>query len=126
VYDADLKGYFDSIPHSQLLACLRARIVDRSVLKVIRMWLEGPVVEGSEGQSGGSQWSRPKKGTPQGGVASSLLLVGYADDFVALAKQMGSETIEFIESRLEGKFQLRPERSEPAIPECVSVPLGIL
>jgi RNA-directed DNA polymerase len=131
VYDADLKGYFDSIPHSQLLACLRVRVVDRSVLKLIRMWLEAPVVERSEGQGGGSKWSRPKKGTPQGGVASPLLanlylhwfdalfhgpqgparradvkLVRYADDFVALAKQMGSETIEFIESRLEGKFQL--------------------
>jgi len=73
VYDADLKGYFDSIPHSQLLACLRMRVVDRSVLKLIRMWLEAPVVERSEGQGGGSKWSRPRKGTPQGGVASPLL-----------------------------------------------------
>jgi len=68
VYDADLKGYFDSIPHSQLLACLRMRVVDRSVLQLIRMWLEALVVERSEGQGGSSKWSRPKKGTPQGGV----------------------------------------------------------
>jgi RNA-directed DNA polymerase len=140
VYDADLKGYFDSIPHSQLLACLRVRVVDRSVLKLIRMWLEAPVVERSEGPGGGSQWSRPKKGTPQGGVASPLLanlylhwfdalfhgpqgparksdvkLVRYADDFVALAKQMGSETIEYIESRLEGKFQLEINREKTRV-----------
>jgi RNA-directed DNA polymerase len=138
--DADLKGYFDSIPHSQLRACLRAGIVDRSVLKLIRMWLEAPVVEGSGEQGGGIQWSRPKKGTPQGGVASPLLanlylhwfdalfygpegparkadvkLVRYADDFVALAKQLGSETIEFIESRLEGKFQLEINRDKTRV-----------
>jgi RNA-directed DNA polymerase len=140
VYDADLKGYFDSIPHSQLLACLRVRIVDRTVLKLIRMWLEAPVVERSEGQGGGSKWSRPKKGTPQGGVASPLLanlylhwfdalfygpqgpgrradvkLVRYADDFVVMAKQMGTETIEFIESRLEGKFQLEINREKTRV-----------
>ena len=140
VYDADLKGYFDSIPHSQLMACLRARVVDRSVLKLIRMWLEAPVVERNGGQGGGSKWSRPKKGTPQGGVASPLLanlylhwfdalfhgpqgparkadvkLVRYADDFVALAKQMESETIEFIESRLEGKFQLEINREKTRV-----------
>ena len=140
VYDADLKGYFDSIPHSQLLACVRQRVVDRSVLQLIGMWLEAPVVERSEGQGGGSKWSRPKKGTPQGGVASPLLanlylhwfdalfhgpkgpartadvkLVRYADDFVALAKQMGSETIEFIESRLEGKFQLEINREKTRV-----------
>ena len=140
VYDADLKGYFDSIPHSQLLACVRMRIVDRSVLQLIRMWLEAPVVERSDGQGGGGTWSRPKKGTPQGGVASPLLanlylhwfdalfygpqgpgrvadvqLVRYADDFVALAKQMGSQTIEFIESRLEGKFQLEINREKTRV-----------
>jgi len=140
VYDADLKGYFDSIPHSQLLACLRMRVVDRSVLRLIRMWLEAPVVEPREGQGGGSPWSRPKKGTPQGGVASPLLanlylhwfdalfhgsqgpartadakLVRYADDFVVLAKRMGSETIEFIESRLEGKFQLEINREKTRV-----------
>ena len=71
--DADLKSYFDSIPHPQLLACLGARVVDRSVLKLIRMWLEAPGVERSEGQGGSSTWSRRKKRTPRGGVASPLL-----------------------------------------------------
>jgi len=42
VYDADLKGYFDSIPHSQLLACVRARVVDRSVLKLCQRRCKNP------------------------------------------------------------------------------------
>ncbi len=110
VYDADLKGYFDSIPHGKLLACLRMRIADRTVLKLIRMWLETPVVERPE-QGGPPKVSRSKQGTPQGGVISPLLanlylhwfdkvfhgsqgpaqwakakLVRYADDFVVLAR----------------------------------------
>jgi RNA-directed DNA polymerase len=140
VYDADLKSYFDSIPHAQLRACLRMRVVDRAVLGLIRMWLEAPVVERGKGRGGGGSWSRPKKGTPQGGVISPLLanlylhwfdalfhgpqgparqadvhLVRYADDFVALAKQMEPATVEYMESRLEGKFQLEINRDKTRV-----------
>jgi RNA-directed DNA polymerase len=79
VYDADLKGYFDSIPHDKLMACLRARISDRQVLSLIRMWLQVPVVEpaepgqGSSGGGGKPRVTRPMQGTPQGGVISPLL-----------------------------------------------------
>jgi RNA-directed DNA polymerase len=71
VYDADLKGYFDSIPHAQLQACLRMRIADRQVLKLIRMWLETPVVEAPEDTGGTPKVSRPQQGTPQGGVLTA-------------------------------------------------------
>ena len=140
VYDADLKGYFDSIPHANLMACLRARIADRSVLKLIRMWLEAPVVEpqGAGGSGGGMRRSR--KGTPQGGVASPLLanlylhwfdalfhgpqgparqqgakLVRYADDFVVLAKSITPEIRQFVESKLEGKFGLEIDREKTRV-----------
>jgi RNA-directed DNA polymerase len=71
VYDADLKGYFDSIPHDKLQACLRMRIADRWVLQMIRMWLETPVVEAWEEPGGPPKVSRPRKGTPQGGVMTA-------------------------------------------------------
>ena len=43
VYDADLNAYIDSIPRDKLLACVRMRVVDRSVIQLIRMWVEIPV-----------------------------------------------------------------------------------
>ena len=119
VYDADLKSYFDTIPHDKLMACLRMRISDRHMLKLIRMWLRAPVCERSNGQGAGGRLTKPTSGTPQGGVISPLLanlylhwfdvrfnrdqgpghwanakLVRYADDFVILAR--------FIDHRING------------------------
>jgi RNA-directed DNA polymerase len=139
VYDADLKGYFDSIPHDKLMACVRMRVVDRSVLKLIRMWLETPVVEpGEEGKP--ERWSRPRKGSPQGGVISPLLsnvylhwfdklfhradgpaqwagakLVRYADDFVVLARYQGTPLTGWIESKLEGWLGLEINREKTRV-----------
>jgi RNA-directed DNA polymerase len=136
VYDADLSGYFDSIPHSKLMKCLEMRISDRSVLKLIRLWLNVPVVESDED-------GRPKmtasngKGTPQGGVISPLLaniylhcldrrfhgpngparwanarLIRYADDFVILARYQGQRLTDWVEERVESWLGLRLNREK--------------
>jgi len=141
VYDADLKGYFDSIPHDKLIACLERRIVDRSVLHLIRMWLKAVVVEPPpKGESGPAKISRPTKGTPQGGVISPILsnlflhvfdkvfhrldgparwagakLVRYADDFVVLARHQGERLTEFIEWMLEARMGLELNREKTRV-----------
>ena len=79
IYDADLAGYFDSIPHDKLLEGVRQRVVDGAVLGLIRQWLEAPVVEppgeddDESGRPGPPQVKRHEQGTPQGGVLSPLL-----------------------------------------------------
>lgn len=138
VYDADLQGYFDTIPHDQLHKCLRMRITDRSVPHLIQMWLEAPVVERDE--SGRTTTTRPTQGTPQGGVISPLLaniylhwfekafcaadgpatwakakIVRYADDFVVLAYYQGTHLQQWIESQLEGRFRLTINRKKTRV-----------
>jgi RNA-directed DNA polymerase len=138
VYDADLQGYFDSIPHDKLMACLGMRIADRSVLHLIRMWLEAPVVEKTEGDQ--TKVHRPRQGTPQGGVISPLLanldlhwfdkrfhasdgpaqwakarLVRYADDFVVMARYQGARLVGTVESVLEDWLGLQINRDKTRV-----------
>jgi RNA-directed DNA polymerase len=138
VYDADLKSYFDTISHENLLKCLEQRIADRSVLALVRAWLRTPVLETDE--QGRTTGSRPKQGTPQGGVISPLLaniylhwfekafhgpdgpgtwakakLVRYADDFVVLARYVGPRLTTWIETLLEGRFRLTINREKTRV-----------
>lgn len=101
VVDADLKSYFDSIPHERLLSRLRETIADGRLLKVLEGWIEQDIVQGLR------HWT-PIRGTPQGAVISPLLanlylhdldcqlaargyeLVRYADDFVILSRDANS------------------------------------
>jgi RNA-directed DNA polymerase len=69
VVDADLSKYFDTIPHSELLKCVARRIVDRDMLRLIKMWLKVPVAERDEdGKPRVSGGKGSSCGTPQGGV----------------------------------------------------------
>lgn len=138
VYDADLAGYFDTIPHDQLMKCLEMRISDHSVLKLIRMWLESPIVE--RDNTGRKTAHRSDRGTPQGGVISPLLanvylhwfekafyrsdgpanwaqakLVRYVDDFVICARIQSRRLIDWVESQLEGRFRLTVNREKTRV-----------
>lgn len=126
VVDADLSKYFDTIPHSELLPCVARRIVDRQMLRLIKMWLKVPVEErdenGKRRLTGGKGNDR---GTPQGGVISPALanlymnrmlkgwrqtkrgeqfrarIVNYADDFVILSRGKATEALEWTRGVLE-------------------------
>src|SRR5205823_7364187 len=83
VVDADLSKYFDSIPHDALLRSVATRIVDRHVLRLIRLWLKAPVEEtDADGRRHMSGGKRSTCGTPQGGVISPLLANRYMNRFL--------------------------------------------
>jgi len=91
VIDADLSGYFDSIPHAELMKSLARRISDRHVLHLIKMWLEGPVEESDE-RGNKHRTTRNKdegRGTPQGAPISPLLSNLYMRRFVLGWKALG-------------------------------------
>lgn len=123
VVDADLSKYFDTIPHRELLQCVARRIVDRDVLRLIKMWLTVPVEERDEnGQRRLTGGKDHHCGTPQGGVVSPLLanlymnrllkgwrntqrgeqfrarVVNYADDFVILSRGQAAGALEWTRS----------------------------
>jgi len=98
VVDADLKSYFDTIPHERLMALVKERVADGRVLSLVESFLKAGVMEQNKG------WQPTERGTPQGGVISPLLaniyldpldhqmeragweMVRYADDFVILCR----------------------------------------
>jgi group II intron reverse transcriptase/maturase len=93
VVDADLSGYFDNIPHSELMKSVARRIVDGAMLHLIKMWLEVPVEETDErGNTHRSTRNRDEgRGTPQGSPISPLLSNLYMRRFVLGWKKLGHE-----------------------------------
>jgi RNA-directed DNA polymerase len=128
VVDADLKSYFDTIPHDRLMERVRERVADGRVLKLIESYLSQQVMEGLE------QWT-PAAGSPQGAVVSPLLsniylnpldhlmagkgyeMVRYADDFVILCRSEPEACLALEEVRrwtAEAALSLHPDKTRIA------------
>ena len=124
--DADIKGFFDNIPHDLIMTEVASEIADGNILQLIERFLKSGVME--EGQL------RPTtKGTPQGGVISPLLanivlnpldhelgehgykFVRYADDFIILckSKQEAEKALDLVKMILDKmKLELSPEKTK--------------
>ncbi|MEF8770199.1 group II intron reverse transcriptase/maturase [Candidatus Accumulibacter contiguus] len=127
VIDADLSGYFDSIPHPELMKSVARRIVDRHVLHLIKQWLDAPVEE-DDGHGHRKRTTSNRdtgRGTPQGAPISPLLsnlymrrfilgwktlgyarrwsaqIVNYADDFVICCKGRAEDAMAAMRGMME-------------------------
>jgi RNA-directed DNA polymerase len=126
VVDADIKGYFDSIPQDKLMSCVREKIADSSVLELVEKFLRAGVMEGC------GDWQPTETGTPQGAVISPLManiylnpldhrmaargyqMVRYADDFIILCRSEGEAQRALAEVRQwmrEARLVLHPEKT---------------
>lgn len=126
IVDADLKGYFDSIPQEALLEMVSQRVSDRRVLRLIEQSLKAGVMEEMKG------WQPTEQGTPQGGVLSPLLaniylnpldhqmaqkgyrMTRYADDFViqCRSRQEAQEALETVKQWvIQAGLRLHPEKT---------------
>ena len=125
IVDADIKSYFDTIPHSWMMRRIEERVADGRVLELIRMFL-------TQGVMDGMKYWEPEEGTPQGGVISPLLaniylnpldhalkakgvrMVRYADDFVVLChtRDEAEETLAYIREWVTANgLNLHPEKT---------------
>jgi RNA-directed DNA polymerase len=125
VVDADLQGYFDSIPHDRLMARVEEQIADGRLLSLIRGYLTAKVMDGL------TEWT-PETGTPQGAVISPLLaniylnpldhllaglgirMVRYADDFVILCRSRADaeRALSVVQSWVQAEgLRLHPEKT---------------
>lgn len=126
VVDADLKGYFDSIPHDRMMTRLEEKIADGPVLSLIASFLKAQILDGMEG------WT-PTAGAPQGAVLSPLLsniyldpldhltvregfeMVRYADDFVILCRtpEAASRALELVRNWVaDNGLELHPTKTK--------------
>jgi len=127
VVDADIQGYFDTIPHAKLMAKVAAKISDGRILELIESYLKAGVMEQCKG------WETTEQGTPQGGVVSPLLaniyldeldwvltkagmqMVRYADDFVVLcpSQAQAQRALELIGQWMQkAQLQLHPQKTK--------------
>jgi len=137
VIDADLSGYFDTIPHAELIQCVARRISDREMLALIKRFLKAPVQDHNDRGPSGGKHAR-EEGTPQGSPLSPLLanlyfrrfilgwkqlglmeryqahIVNYADDFVICCKAKAAEALVWVRKIVE-KLKLQINESKTQI-----------
>jgi RNA-directed DNA polymerase len=88
VVDADLKSYFDTIPHGQMVRCVEEKVSDGRVIGMLQSYLKQDVIDGME------SWT-PEGGTPQGAIVSPLLSNIYLDPLDHAVAQAGHEMVRY-------------------------------